>query len=377
MAHVHISLVGKEIAPVYSGLLYVSIEQFVTRLVLVCSEQTHELAQSFKRALPIEVELLECNPNDLVDINNAFEKLRESISHKDKVSVNLVGGTKAWALWLYESLRTNENVQFIITTQNYEIWNILDRTKEVLEFDPEIQLRLYGRNLMLGSKITEYNDKDKESLYIVESIRKQADINTFNTLTFKFPENKKRLWTEQLANEISGNFEHDSSYITWRKGKEETATITISTENGIAKETIKSPHALSILFNSGWFEYKVADILNGWPQSKEIWLNNHVQLSNGRDLNELDIIVNAGRKLLFVECKVSIYNTTDIDKFNSVYQTYGGGSSKALLIVYGKLTREIKEKCKGYGIMAYSFTDNHSADSLYKLLDKNILSSNI
>ena len=88
--------------------------------------------------------------------------------------------------------------------------------------------------------------------------------------------------------------------------------------------TLGFPHAIELAFNSGWFEYKASNMLNHWKRTKNICMNCRFPFKTNVDKNEVDIIVNAGNKLLFVECKTQINKTTDIDKFNSVAKAYGG-----------------------------------------------------
>jgi hypothetical protein len=72
-----------------------------------------------------------------------------------------------------------------------------------------------------------------------------------------------------------------------------------------------------------------------WKRAKQIWLNTELtQWDNERTLNEIDIIVETGEKLLFVECKTQVYDATDVDKFNNAVKSYGGVASKRIFL-YG------------------------------------------
>ena len=91
--------------------------------------------------------------------------------------------------------------------------------------------------------------------------------------------------------------------------------------------------------------------------------------------NEVDIIVNAGRKLIFVECKTQVFNTPDIDKFASVVRTYGGLGSKALFVTNTPMKAEAQEKCDEKGITTYYTahkdvtTPEERKDLMKKMLD--------
>lgn len=75
--------------------------------------------------------------------------------------------------------------------------------------------------------------------------------------------------------------------------------------------------------------------------------------SKFNDKNEVDVIVNTGQKLLFVECKTKITNITDIDKFASVVRNYGGDGSKSLFVTMFEMNEQQKEKCNDNKIANY------------------------
>ena len=94
----------------------------------------------------------------------------------------------------------------------------------------------------------------------------------------------------------------------------------------------------------------------------------------------MDIIINTGIKLLFVECKTQITNTTDIDKFRSVIKGYGGMGSKGIFITDASMSDIAKAKCEERGILTFSLQDNHlglsTEQALYMLLDSDFNSIN-
>lgn len=61
-------------------------------------------------------------------------------------------------------------------------------------------------------------------------------------------------------------------------------------------------------------------------------MNVEFPYKNNLPKNEIDIIVNTGDKLLFVECKTRICDNTNIDKFSAAVKNYGGMASKALFV---------------------------------------------
>jgi hypothetical protein len=76
-------------------------------------------------------------------------------------------------------------------------------------------------------------------------------------------------------------------------------------------KTLHSEHVRYILLNSGWFELEIALMLATWEKNRAMRLNCIFPTKSGSPKNEIDIIVNAGTKLLFVECKTQIKNETE------------------------------------------------------------------
>lgn len=137
---------------------------------------------------------------------------------------------------------------------------------------------------------------------------------------------------------------------------------------------------MSLAFNSGWFEFKVAKWLSAWDKSREICMNCKFPFKEKVDKNETDIIVNTGSKVLFVECKTQIANATDIDKFRSVIKGYGGMGSKGLFVTDAKMSDVAKQKCEEHGILSFSLQDEHlgmsSEKALQHLLESELYSIN-
>ena len=188
-----------------------------------------------------------------------------------------------------------------------------------------------------------------------------------------------------LKNQPFGTFESKrgtTSFVSWEKpteGEDGFVCIYLQGKKRNEEIVLKSPHAIDLAFNSGWFEYKVARLLSHWKKAKNIYMNCRFPFKSNVDKNEVDIIVNAGNKLLFVECKTQINKTTDIDKFNSVVRAYGGTASKALFVTDAIMTDVAKKKCEEYGIMTFSLQESHFLETkkaLFLTIDNELFNIN-
>ena len=79
---------------------------------------------------------------------------------------------------------------------------------------------------------------------------------------------------------------------------------------------------------------------------------------SGRTKNELDVLANDSRRLLFIECKSGYISQDNIYKIDSVRDTYGGENSKSILVSYFPLDEDLATKCRDLHIYLYAPTTN-------------------
>ena len=125
-------------------------------------------------------------------------------------------------------------------------------------------------------------------------------------------------------------------------------------------------------------------MISHWRHAKDVRLNCKFPPKDTKSVqfpkNEIDIIVNTGTKILFVECKTRIFNSTDIDKFRTAVKNYGGLGSKALFVTDNVMDDLQKEKCQESDIIRFSLQDSTIGDNkeqeLFKLLEKELFNIN-
>jgi hypothetical protein len=139
------------------------------------------------------------------------------------------------------------------------------------------------------------------------------------------------------------------------------------------KQTFLSKNAIYIVLNGGWFEILAGKEINNWQHKYELWLNVEFNYKNEAvPKNEIDILINTGNNLIFVECKSGIINAADINKMKVVRELYGGITAKSLLFTRNYPTSRIIEKCKEFDIEIFSLngllnTSNKYSDVVKKL----------
>ena len=377
---VHITLVGGQTAPVYHTIAALRPDY----IVYIYSENTQKELSRLKGEISIDSEEIKFHPTDIQKIKSETEKLCNRFVN-DEVTVNISGGLKSWAYWFSIIFSNSLNATVVYIDQNNTLWNYRTESKETVpDFEILTLFRLYN-NPIEGNytDYKEYTADDEAAAKKIEEIR-AFDVQQFKTLaTLLSKENNHK-----LRNHKEGCFENPkepASFIEWRKSNDANpkgeVTISICKKNGKTKRwNLSSPHIIDLIFNSGWFEYKVANLLSKWDKAKEIFLNCHFPLKQGVDKNEVDILVNTGAKVLFVECKTQIANPVDIDKFANVVKKYGGTGSKGLFVTDAPMSEIALRKCEDSEILNFSLQNKNAMLSVEKalamLLDSDINSIN-
>lgn len=365
MSKIHITLVGGQTAPVYLGILDANPD----RVVLIHSDQTMDEANRIYSEISIDTELRKFDPVDLNDIHRKVETCASDFASAEQISINISGGTKPWSIEFYHVFNKLSNASIVYIDQNNRIWNMRSRKSKQVSFDMDMQFRLYGNALTEFIKFDDYTIEDKISC---AEIRKLYQFNSYDFM------NLSKTLAEQADEDKVVLF--GASQLHWLKP---FTKLYIELKNKAGKtltKTLESAHLSQLMYNTGWFEFEIAVMLSGWKYAKELRLNCIFPTTDGSPKNEVDIIVNTGTKLLFVECKTKIYNETDIDKFASAVKVYGGLGSKALFITDVAMSDKALEKCNDNGIMTLSLANNlwrvPANKLLFEMLDKELFNIN-
>lgn len=353
MRKVHISLVGKETVPIYLGIK----EAEPDIVFLIRSSNTKAEAERIVEQFPnIEIKTIEFEPMNLGRIFSDIKELEKQLLDDDIISLNLVGGTKFWSLAFYSVFNKKDNATIYLVDQQNNIWDFSTQTFKQLEFDITKVFELNGNPL---TKYTRFDEYTSEDFVVVNDIYQQirrTNFEDFNKLTSP-TDNKTNNEIKRPDGELSLP---TGSKVEWLRP--DYAVIYLHKKNRYVNEIrdfkLCSPHSVDILFSTHWFEVKVAQLLSKIYKAENIYLNCVFRFKKvNTDKNEVDIIVNAGEKLLFVECKTQIKNTTDIDKFATVVRNFGGKGSKALFVTDAKMSLPAIEKCKESNIAFFSLKD--------------------
>lgn len=363
MSKIHITLVGGQTAPVYNGIVYTNPD----KIIYIYSDRTREETERLSTEIKIESEKRKFDPVNLEKIERDVQKCAEDFRN-EKISINISSGTKPWAFYFSKIFSLMPNATLFYVDQNNKVWNFSNKTFETINIDVDVHLNLYGNSL---DKYIRFHDISTEDKDVVLKIIELHDYNkeTFFRLIARM---------RDRSNEIEHHLPN-GSYLKWDVSNKQFYFNII--KKGISlKKTLKSKNVRHLLLKAGWFEYRIASIISSWEHAIEIRMNCTFPYKDSATKNEIDIIVNTGKKLLFVECKTQIEDNTDIDKFNSAVRNYGGTGCKSLFVTNTPMTDRAREKCEDYKILTYSLQDNHfnmtNEEALHLLLNNELFNIN-
>lgn len=355
MPHIHIALVGGQPSPVLSVIKAVKPDG----VALICSTVTKDKAKYVESQAGCKCAISIIDATDAKEIKSAFENVRD-IFAGNTLSVNISGGTKAWSFYAYTVFSQIPGTKFFYIDQQNTLWDLNEATGEKVE-----KYDTWYDQTIKSTPLEVFNDEDDAAVAQIEKLR-QNNYLAFNYLTIPRKPQLPPRWENDWARD---NVEDKSS----RKGicsfdwNCESGTLTANFQHESSKgtsllsEEIKSPNIRLLLFNTAWFEFKVARLISQWPEAKNIRLNN-VLKSSGDTANELDVVFEALGRTFFVEVKTQIFNTTDIDKFNSVVDRVGGTAALKLFVTEASVNQTAKSKFDAYGITSFALKDRGKDD---------------
>ncbi len=370
MAKVYIALVGGQPYPVYLGLM----DYAPDHVVLVHSEKSKKEAERIRDYSRVDdVQFYQMLPVSLGDANRQIKKIKSKIQPSDQVVVNISSGTKVWTYAFIAAFMDTVNVEFCYVDQNCQVFMLKadEVHNPVLDIDIDTVLALNSTQIDSCVELDYYDDEDIDAIEDLKEVRRW-NYEAFQKLT-QMDDEKRR---EFNKNEV-GMWTSSGSMLKYDRAICSVEFDVVRKDGRRGKKMFASPHLFDILFNYAWFELEVAYILSRWNKAKEVLLNVKFPYKDKSTKNEIDILINTGERLLFVECKTQIFDITDLDKFRTAVKNYGGMGCKALFVTQAPMKETAKEKCEDSDILCFSLENYHIDEQrLYDLLDSEIYKIN-
>ncbi|MFT3846826.1 MAG: DUF1887 family CARF protein [Lacibacter sp.] len=357
-----ISIVGSQLLPIYVG-----IKEFNPDKVhfIVSNESSGSIIALKPLLNSIQFSTHNCDAFDFFAIKATCEKIVDKINSNDTITFNLTGGTKIMVL-ACQALIIEKGLKGFYINQDDTLLELPSYTRKKIntELTTKEFLDLSGHNIAasnvlsdftaedfkMSSAIEAFANSDKKYIVITNHFRKK-----YNNANLKIPPSGK----ENIPNNIE---------LTWNIN-----TIVIK-NNGKEYLSLKSKNIHQLFFNTGWWELQVAKEMSNWGKFKELLINCvlpfKIDVKSAK--NEIDVLLNTGKKLIFVECKSGNVKQEDVNKMKAIKQTYGGLISRSILVSRFLPSPTIIEKCKELDIdifYCYAF-QNRLVNPLNKILFK-------
>lgn len=333
-----ISFLGGQLLPIYIG-----IKEFMPDKVhLIASEESKQglivLNDLFKE---LKFSEFICDPFDFYSIKKRIENIVDKVDANDVVTINLTGGTKIMLL-AAQSIISDTQVKGFYINQDYSLIEVPSYEKKQIVSQLSVKdfFGLSGHKTFTAKTLSTFAPSDFKVSNEIESF---ATSNRLYSKVNDYIRKKFKTIPEKGFEITNGN-----TSVKWDNGL-------VEIQNNKSVISFKSNSVKELFFNASWWELIVASEVSKWAKAKEVML--HCELpfkSDHKTLkNEIDILLNTGNKLIFVECKSGNIKQEDINKMKIIKQTYGGIISKSLLVSRFMPPQSITEKCKELDIEVY------------------------
>lgn len=344
--HIHITLIGGQPTPVLSVIDALCPDEIVAIYSKDSKDKLDFIKTYLDESMGFKAE--EVDPYNSTLIQQKFSELAKRYENVETLTVNISSGTKAWSFFAQKEMQGLPNVKFYyIDPKTNTLYNLTDMKSEpVVPFNVDEQDSDFTR-------LSKYSDKELQDLAVIEDFR-AYNFFAFLALTDKKNKNLPTFTvSDDRGNKMS--FTHNEADKCYELSASKPGKAPFV-------ETLSSPRAQSLLFNTGWFEFKVAKLIEAcsWKNAKgeevrptNIRLNNVFKDSKGSVMNEIDIRFDADGRQFFVEVKTSAHDTTDLDKFIAVVERVAGSAALKLFVSEGSIKNTLQEKCDKSNIRCY------------------------
>jgi hypothetical protein len=355
MTH-QIVLLGGQILPVYIGVI--EREPKVVH-VLYTKETVRLKTLLIKHFSGVKVFDYQIDP---YDYNSIQETITNIVCNNEGFSfeLNLTSGTKLMALASQQVFNTLDYFSFYID-QKQNIIDLSDGSKVKIKslISTKTFLSLSNHNTFISSNLKSFNE---EELKLANSIFELRKNKSGISELFK-------IFRSSRVDSDSKNYSlPDSKYkVSWNGDILSVKAPRFSLHT-------KGKNAFKILTTGLWWELIIGMAVNDWSSAKEILMSLTIKSNKNvnMDKNEIDILINTGQKMLFIECKSGVVSQSDINKMRVISKFYGGLGSKSILVSYYKPKDYLIEKCQDFGIEVFHLEEKNKKNIELKSISKKL-----
>lgn len=356
MGKVHVSLLGKEVLPVFYP-----IQEFKLKdIYVIGTKENRKIYENLKTVcdyIGSKIQFMEVGAYDMKAVVDVCEEIHGKYPDDTDFIYNVTGGTKPMALAAF--IVAKKHGAEVIYTDSKNCLNMdTFESKPIGEtLDSRIIFLLQGQKLKNYHRWPDDGASDVDNSWkILAFISKNRDV--YKALCERY------IATNGLLNHFDGKGFKYSFYDN-----------EMMIEKGGRKVlTVYSKDAKKLLFEGRWWERLVADAMWKWAEGR-YEIDTDVVFDSptaGADKNEVDILINVGNTMVFVECKSGTLSQNEIYKLATVKGTYGSDKSKSVLVTFWPLKEELRQKAEESQIfvIAPNFVGQDILSIIPKEMDK-------
>lgn len=341
-----ITLLGGQILPVYIGIL----EKKPDEVHVLYTKETRQLLSRLSHEFPkLKIHSHQVDPYDFIGIKELVTNIILE-NDNDEFQLNLTSGTKVMAL-ACQSVVSVLDFEVFYIDQKHRLFCMTDESFSPIRSTMKIKtfFSLSGHKNYNSSALSNYSKSEIDFAYEIfeQSLQKSGLYALFDLVRT----NCDRISTiKQFA------IKDANTSVLWKNN-----TLQINLLN--KQIHCASENAFHIAFGGLWWELVIANVTSKWSRVKEQLLGVTIQTNSTQfTKNEIDIILNTGDNIIFIECKSGNVTQVDINKIEAVKSLYGGTSSKSILVCRYTPRKDLLEKCKDLGIEVFALQTSNSSN---------------
>ncbi len=348
-----ITLIGGQTIPVYLGVM----EKKPDVIHVLYSKDSKDQFALLKNSLPGKaIHSYQIDPFNYEEIKSKAEEIIFG-NNQEEFELNLTGGTKIMAIACQQVFNDLKLPIFYID-QKHTLFDITDKKSNptTTKINIETFLKISGHTKYQISSLSDFtSDEIKLSEFILTQMNAGWYWQAHSQLY------KKGKFTP--TNDFK--FKHKSVDISWDGN-------TFEFNNGSQTHTFTTRKGLTMAFTGLWWEILIGKAVSKWSHAYEFKMSLIIKSKVHQELdkNEIDIVLNTGKNLIFVECKAGDVTQEDINKIKAVADLYGGISSRSILVSRKKPLATILEKCHELGIDVFSQVTTEKIKNSNKIFHK-------
>lgn len=353
-----IALVGGQLLPIYVGIKEFSPD----KIHFIVSKESVESLNNLKPMIAgMSQSEHKCNAFEFYEIKTICEKIIQKLNPEDSIIFNLTGGTKIMVL-ACQAIIHEKGLNGFYINQDDSFLALPSYERKLISYELSVKefFDISGHSTYNYKTL---NDFTEEDIKAAEKIKNFANNDTrYKSIIGAFRKkyfNKSYSFPSKGIELIKNNLK-----VIW----DQTSISVEYSNKNILK--LNSKIVQDLLFKAVWWELIVAKEIAKSKNYNELFLSFELTFKSDKQLtkNEIDILINNGKKLIFIECKSGFVKQEDINKMKIVKQTYGGVIAKSILVCRELPIPSIVEKCKELDIeLFYSFALNKEVNPLNKL----------